>query len=426
MNYLVLAMIVLTVLPIVAGFLIGLIRGIKRSVARAVTIVLCVVAAWLLCGVVSNAVLNAEMPGQGMVVKEYLMQQLTEMMSGIDLSDIILPFVQSLVKVLMFVILFWALQFLTWIIVTPICSAVFRGKDKRKGKVKPKRHRLIGSVIGAVQGLAVALVICMVFSGMFTQVGRLFAMAQDLPQAEQSAETYEMSSEDETAPEGEGSEAMSEVLEMFSGYADSGVGKFYQSLTGKPFEWLSSVTTDKGDTVTLPELVDSMEGVARMAREVVKMGEIDFAAMMSSGDFSDLKEILGNLDAIKGDLSEQALETINGLLQPMGEALDLPIDLSSLDLNTVEFAKEGEIIENLYGYTQANAEELTVEDAKDIVKQIGESQLILPVVQSASEDITSSLTEEQTDFISSAIDSIEEEQSLSQDKIDALREIFGL
>lgn len=426
MNYLVLAMIVLTVLPIVAGFLIGLIRGIKRSVARAVTIVLCVVAAWLLCGVVSNAVLNAEMPGQGLAVKDFLMQQLTEMMSGIDLSDIILPFVQSLVKVLTFVILFWALQFLTWIIVTPICSAVFRGKDKRKGKVKPKRHRLIGSVIGVVQGLAVALVICMVFSGMFTQVGRLFAMAQDLPQAEQSAETYEMSSEDETAPEGEGSEAMSEVLEMFSDYADSGVGKFYQSLTGKPFEWLSSVTTDKGDTVTLPGLVDSMEGVARMAREVVKMGEIDFAAMMSSGDFSDLKEILGNLDAIKGDLSEQALETINGLLQPMSEALNLPIDLSSLDLNTVEFAKEGEIIENLYGYTQANAEELTVEDAKDIVKQIGESQLILPVVQSASEDITSSLTEEQTDFISSAIDSIEEEQSLSQDKIDALREIFGL
>ena len=419
MNYLVLAMIVLTILPIIVGFLLGLIRGIKRSVARAITIVVCVLLAGLLCGVVSNAVMNIN-TGDG-TVSDLFSQMLEEAFGELDFGSILIPFVQAIIKVYVFLILFYVLQFLTWIIVTPICAAIFRHGEKKKeaqkGK-KIKKHRLFGSLIGAVQGLAVALVIGMVFSGVFVQFGKVTALAGNIVDSvtDSSQSEQESDSESETAPGGE-------ILQLFTGYNESGVAKFYQALTGKPFEWLTTVETDDGK-ISLPELVDSFASIGKMAEQIGKLTDVDFAALMDSGDFGDLQSILEELDNINGEMSDRSKQVINQLLDSMSEAFDLPIDLSELDFTSIEFAKEGEIMQDLYDYSQNP--ELTEDDAKDIVKKLGESQLLLPAVESADVDLAGSLSSEQMEFVESAIDELEGDPSFSQSKIESLRRIFGL
>ncbi len=421
MNYFVLGMIVITVLPILIGIIMGLIRGIKRSVARIVTIVVCAVIAGLLCGVVGNAVVKIEIE-EGVTVLQYMCDMVTEAMQGVDLSQILVPFVQGIVNVIVFVLLFAALLFLTWIIVAPICNAIIRRGEKRK--VKPvKKHRLIGSLLGAVQGFAVAIVVCMALSGLLTNLGKLSALASDVsgtvPETA-AVQSESAPSEEEPAPSEEGA---LQILDMLAEYGESGVAKFYNGLTSKPFQWLTTVTTEEGEKTNLPDLVDGLCGASEMAKEMIKLGDFDFEELLRTGEFDELDEIFARLDEIKNGMSDGSLKTLDILLNSLSDAFDLPVDLASLDIGSVEFIKEGEVIHDLYYYTTQNS--LTVADAENIVKKVGESQLILPVVESVGSVVADSLTDEQSALIQSALENIEQQQTLSPDKIESLHRIFG-
>ncbi len=408
MNFIMLMVLVFTVLPVVIGLLVGLIRGFKRSLARTVVTVVCIILAGLLCGPLGNALTNMKMPGTDMTGMEYLCNTLTEAMQGVDLSEILVPLVQSIVKVVSYILLFLLLLLLTWIIVSPICNAIFRHGEKRKEKVR--RHRLFGGLIGLVQGAAVAVALCMAVSGLLTQVGKVAVMANDL-----SSETTEGSEQ--------GADEQFSIMQTLTGYPESGIAVFYDKLTGKPFEWISTVPMSEGKNTNLPALVDSLSGAVQMAKEMIKLSNMDFADIILSGNFEDLQEILKNLDDIKSGMSDDALATLNILINSLSQTNDLPVDLSGLDISEVEFLKEGSIISDLYDYTRQDV--LTEEQADEIVGKIGESSLALPIIEGCASDISDNLTEEQTQSIRDAIDRIEDNGTLSEDKIERLRNIFG-
>ena len=428
MNYLELGMIVLTILPIVVGFLIGLIRGIKRSVARAITIVVCVVLAGVLCGVLTGVLMDLEVPGEGVTVEVMLRDTLSEMMGEMDLDDIIVPFAKGLVQLIVFILVFWVLQFLTWIIVTPICAAIFGSGEKKKDP-RPKKHRLFGGLIGAVQGFAIALVVCMIFSGLFVQVGTVSTLAKKLPNG--GGETTTETTGGETTTETTGGVA-DEMLDMLSAYKDTGVAKFYEAVTGAPFKWLSSVKTEDGETQTVSGLVGALSGAVEMVQEMDGFEDLHFDEMFESGDFSKLREIFVKLDKIKENMDNDSVKTLDRVLKAAGDAIadtgDIGLDFSNMDFASINFTHEANIIEDIYDYKK-DFDSMTVAEgkqaAREVVSMLADSKLLVPLVAGADVDIPEQIGYNAADKVLDAIDELEGEGELDAEMADTLRDIFG-
>lgn len=433
MNYIALGIIVLTLLPIICGLLLGLLRGWRRSALRFGLVILALILAIALCGVVSSAILNMQVPGEEITLREFIVQMLADTLQGIDLGNLGSALAESVLKIIMFVLLFDAALFLTWAIVFPICKIFVKPYKDSEGNVK--KRRLIGMGIGAVQGLVVGLVFCIMISGLAFQVGKLgnaVVYLNDLQGC--TAKT----SEDST-PSGDSGESSSqagmEILDMFSEYTETSTGKFYNSFS-TIFDAVSRVDLPESDRkITLSGTVDAVNGMAQMAHQVKQLQDVDFSNLFNfDGDKDDnvdlqkVNEVFEALDSINGDLSPEAKETIKDTLSAIGESMDLPVDLDfgNVDFDKVEFAKEGEIIGQLVDYAKQDSP--SQKDAKDVAEKVLDSNLIVPALQGSNFNAEDVLTEEQRETISDVLDELESDESknIDPDKLQALRDLLGL
>ena len=444
MNYITLAVILITILPIVSGILLGLLRGWRRATLRLGLILVALILAFSLCGVISKSVMNIQVTDKKL--SAYLADMIKDSFPQADLSNIAVALAQSLTKIVVFLLLFSLFLFLTWAIAYPICKIFVKPYKDSEGNVK--RRRLIGAAIGAGQGLIVGFAFCIIISGLCFQVGKIghaVNTLQGLSDAgvNASAQVVNVQAFADEDKEGEPAQPaidpeLMKILNIFIDYSDSSTGKFYDAFS-KPFEWVSSVemtvTDENGETttrkITLSGTVSAVKGVADMAEQLIQLQDIDFQGIISADgepNFDELYDVLGKLDEIKGELPDEAKKTITDTLSGLAEGMDLPVDIDfgSIDLDKVEFVKEGEIIEDLCGY--AKEDSITEEQASDIVDDILDSNIVLPALQNVDlpDDV---LSDEQKDVVEQVLDAKADEYADDPDmqsKIDKLRDLLGL
>lgn len=422
MNILALIIIILTVAPIVIGLLFGLLRGWRRSFLLLILVIVAAVLSFALCGVVSNAVLDINV--QDLTIRELVAEYVENALNGIDISNLVVAFVECLAKIVIFFALFLVSLFLFWAIVFPICKLFVKPGRNRDGVIK--RRRLFGAIIGTVRGAIIGACFCIVLSGLFVQIGKVGVVMNDvanLQKSEPSETAIAQSATDQT-------QSSNDILDKFSPfieYSDTNVSKIYGKFD-KVFGWVSSAETvdANGETrqVTLPGMVDAIQGVVKMANQVVRLKDVLHGTDLNGVDISELKDIFNNLDNINGDLSDEARQTITDTLGAISDGLDLPIDFSSIDFENVNFTKEGELIEDLINYSKQDT--ITEEQAEEIVTEILDSNLVLPALQNSGVNSDSVLSESQKDVVSQKLDEIEAAGSAEQDKIDQLRDLLGL
>ena len=426
-NYLVLAIVVLTAAPILFGVLLGLLRGSRRALLRLILVLLSIILAAVLCGRVTNEIVNlfSEENMSDIVSSLPLINVFLEILVDLELNIIL----QSLLQIVMFLLLFFGFWFLSWAIIFPLCKIFVKPKKVRdsNGVVKTKKRSWLGAIFGFVQGVAVAVAICVVATGFVMQANNVINTAAEVFNSSEGEVTEGSDVEaraiivDEESVDGEVADEQNiNVIAMIRECADSGICKMYDKIGAKLFDKLSEVTLEDGTTVTLSVQVDKLRDFMANVKDVINLFKSDFGNDLTS--FRGLFNALGKLP----NGFKTAFQTIIRTAIDMGLDVDLPIDISTIDLTSIDFAKEGEIFETLYRYTE-NYEELTVEDAKNAVKQLAESDILYVLMEKTMDgSISDNIPQEQRSMIAETLNELESEGNISQEKLNSLRKIFGI
>ena len=418
MNYITLVMVGLTVLPILFGALLGLLRGSRRALLRLILIVVCVAVAFALTGVVTKAVMNMQIEAIGGTVIDYLKQVLLGNLPE-SMAEFAIPIAQSILQVVIFLLLFSVLLLLTWAIVYPLCK-LFVKKGKRP-------HRVIGLVIGAVQGVVVALVVCVIMTGLIVQANNVMVASSDLNQIIGGVETQSAEGDNASNVPAEEDNSMDLVMGILSEYSDSGLAKMYNAIGAKPFALISQVKLEDGSKITFPGQVEAVCGLVDMAKELTELQGVQYDKLLTKDNIDKLEIIFGRLDEIKDGLSDEARTTVNKLMTTLSNEMGLA-NFNGINLMDINFQKEGEIFTRLYQYNEKDVSELTVDDAKSILHDIAQSDLILDMLQQKDGvNLSSQLNaDEHQEIINGILEEMEADDEISQEKIDALRQIFGV
>lgn len=385
MNIFVFSILGTTVMFLLFGFLFGLKRGLNRSVLRLLLVIASGAIAFFLRNVVYDALMGMETEG-GSIEDRVLAAFPPEMAS---LGEFLLPLVQIIVGVLIFLVCFWALKMVSWVLYLILCIAV-RGE-------RPKR-RLLGGIIGLVQGFCIAFALFVPMNGLLVNMEQVSAI--------------------QTVIDPDSAESAASSL-PFAGYSDSAVSRMYSKVGGFFWKNLSSVKNSKGETVVLSTQVDAVKGVADMAGCLQKLENIPFSDGLTPENADELAAVFAELGTIKDNMSYSTMEAVDRMIAAVTEGIDMPIDLSALSLKDVDFTTEGQIISDMARYADVSSPEEI--DVGGVVKSLSKSTLLLPVIEQC--DIEISLDEAQKDEVEQAINELDD---VDYDTIERLRGIFGI
>ena len=337
---------------LVTGALFGLKRGLIRSGLRLGMVIVSFAIAWYAKVKYVAAILDMKVDGVP------LREAFTESM-GIDASiiELILPLVEILLGVLLFVIVFFLLNFLTSII---FCAVGF---------LLPKGDRWFGLAVGLVQGALIAFCICAPLNGILLDVGTIAAIEVD----------------GKPAIDAETQASMKEKNLDFESYAESGVSKFYTKLGSEFYNELASTENKEGRTLTLSGYVEAVTSTLKFTDEITKLTEVNFEGGLTAENRDTLEQTFKNLNEIKGDMSEEAVETVNDMITTVVSSVggEVPENMKEIledfDMSEVDFEKEGDAVLKLYDMTNAETEEKP--SATEVVNTLAESSLALSVME---------------------------------------------
>lgn len=434
-------MLIATIAIVVFGLLLGLLRGSRRSVLRLLLVLLCVVGAYFLKDVITSALLKVQI--QGSTIEQFITNLLPEDIRS--MSEVAMPLVNTILSVLSFLLGFAVLQLLSWAILFPILKIFVK-----KGK---KKHALVGGLVGAVQGVAVAFVICVVLNGLFVNVGNVMAAMDESESGgaetvaivatadESGAATDETggSVTDGTQTDGEGNggggggsktDMLDNFYALLKSYPDSKISQMYDKIGGKAFNLVSTVKMQDQDgneqKYTLKGQTDAVLSMLKLA----KRAEV-FQNIQVQGGIADcgesIKAVFDLLDEVTKDLSVESQEMMNTMLNKAAEVLipDLPVDVSVIDFTKADFAHEGEIIVNLTSYAK-KTDSITAEDAKNIVDNVMESDIIIPLLSSAVDNLDLKLSEDQKSAAQNVIAQYEADENYNAEKLAQVKAFLGL
>ena len=436
-NYLILIIAVLTFVPIVLGILLGLLRGSRRSLLRLILIVLCVVLAFVLCGPLSKSVLNAEVTqhvGDEEVEEVVTLQEYLENMLGEDMKDLsvyVVPLVQSIAKVMLFLMLFLVFQLLSWAIVYPLCKLFVKPKRVKdsSGHTRRKKRRLLGAAIGLVQGVVVALCLCVIVNGFFAAANELTqisaGMAEMTDGTEEQQPELAMQAEAEDGTEDGTENALVDLKPMFEEYDQSVFGKLYNSIGSKPFTLISKVTTEDGKTVTLTGQLEAFHGLVDIGKEFIKLTDLNYNNLYADNNLQKLTDILNNVESIKEGLSEEAGDTVEGMLTILGDKMG--IDMKKF--YNINFSEEAAAFKKLSEYKDKDFSSMSPEEvkaaAKDLVGDLSKSELLLDLLADQDIDIGNGLDDAQRDEVDSTLQEMVQSGELDDATANRMRDIFG-
>ena len=380
------------------GLLFGLHRGVKRSVLRIVLLLLCAVGAYFIRGAIIDALWQVNMDGQ--TFEEMLTGSLPAEMEG--LKDKIVPIVNILVGLFVYLLLFVVLQFLSWLIVFPICK-IFVKKDKSQ-----KVRRLGGMLTGLLAGFLVYYILAMPVLGLS---GTLLKLAD--------IEVDGKKITDSLPPE-----VTSQV--DFEQVKNDPFMKVYGVIGTVYYDFLTTTKDANGNTVKLNTQIDAITTSAAIAAEVSKISDVKINGELTEESVGDIQTMLRNIEEIKQGADPETLDAINDLIRtladsviPEEEKANFPLDLENFDISAIDFANEADLIGDLMQLQDETKEP----DVDSLIRHLAKSDIIFPILTSQSEALE--LPESDKAKVKSAIDKLTPEDA-DAETIEKLKTLFAV
>ena len=346
MEIITLVIIALSILSIGLGLLFGLFRGFGNSLLRLGLIVVSIIFAFIFKGTLTNFILNYKI--NDVTIEATIIQSIPEEYRNV--SEIIIPILKILAGIIAFLIIFIVLQIITYIVFKIL--KIFINKIGKKNK-------LFGLIVGGVQGVLVALTLCVPLSGLINNVNKI-----------SNIKVYDNEKKEEVA--------LIDVSQF-----DESLNLGYIENFDFLFKMLSSTTNSNNETVTLDGQIDALVSTVKIANEVMKISNVDFSSGLNANNVSDVTDMLRNLQTIKDSLDDESINTINQLVNTIASNItdEANIDLSNFDLSTINFTTEANIIDEVY--KASNSENIDDVDFTNLINNLKDSTLILPLVSSS-------------------------------------------
>ena len=402
------AFVIILAVCAVFGTLLGMLRGLNRAALRFGLVVLSLVISLLIYAPITKAMLGFNLGG--FTVEGYVNELFANMGSVPEsFLGLVFSLVQILIGIIIFVLVFLALGFLTWLIAFPILK-IFVRREKKK-------NLLLGALIGLVQGILVAVIICAPISGLLVE-------SEKIANIEIDGNTLI------DLPEEIG------VTE----YTDSAVMKLLDTTGGWVFDIVSTTTDSEGRKVSITSVCNTATTLMSVTDDITNAySSLDSLANSEGEMNTDTLKDVGNAfisvgDAIEG-LDEDSKELVNDLIDDVKDIAssalgELPPELEtmidSIDVEQIKIKSAGEALNAIVKYVEegyANGgtpPEITQADVEDIVNGIADNMFLLDVL---GDDIT---LIEIDDLNADKFKSTIENANLTQEEIDVLLGVFGL
>ncbi len=396
MEIITLVIIALSILSIGLGLLLGLFRGFGNSLLRLALIVACIIFAFIFKDTLTNFILNFKI--NDITIEESIIQSIPEEYKNV--SEIIIPILKILAGIITFLIIFIVLQIITFIIFKIL--KIFINKIGKKNK-------LFGLIVGTVQGILVALTICVPLSGLINNVNKISNIKVYDNEKKEDVCLIDLSKFDESTNLG------------LNKYPSSDIGKIYINNFDFLFKMLSSTTNANNEKITLDGQIDALVSTVSIANEVMKISNVDFSSGLNANNVNDVTDMLRNLQTIKDSLDDESINTINQLVNTIANNIsdEANVDLSDFDLSTINFNTEANVIDEVY--KASSSENIDDVDFTDLINNLKDSTLILPLVSSS--DVVVDVNDTKKEEIKGTIDSLSDcDEKTKED----LRKLFNI
>ena len=434
MNILVLVILLFTAACLLFGALFGMIRGRNRSILRLVLVIGCGVAALLLKDMIAGIILDTEMGKE-------ITSGITEGLGEIEaLSSILAAFVRIMLGFVVYLLLFFVLQFVSWMILYPICKIFVKKDGLRKAKkeaalnpqenqgkvkIKGKKKRGIGSLIGLGQGLVVAFFICAPLTGFIFQAYDVLLPVKDLmaslDDAEESAfveeelesvsqynatiespvvDNYSSDIGGSSSSSSDDTEALNKIIDLLGGFVESAPAKIFNSVGG----WYADiVTTDKETGISLENITEVMKTTTTVATEITNFMDILSGFDGDNGpDADDMRKIGNSLVKIGNAIdamSEDGTKIMNDLLGGVKDLISDTADgddaqkiedlFNEIKVADLKLAPAGNAIVALADYAEDKI--MTQDKANKIINGIAQNRFVIDLVgETELEDMSDS------------------------------------
>ena len=375
MNTFAIAIIAGTLVTVIIGVLLGLLRGLKRSLLRLVLLALCFVLSLALCTAASDSIVNLKI-SDGKTLEELLISGFSE--GGKAVTDIVIPMVQIIAKIIAFIGLFGLLQFVTWVLVYPITKLILRPVLGRR-----VRNRGAGALVGVLSGALVAFAIYVPMNGLICEIGKLA--------------TVDLSGVSGNAGDAKQFEEIRAT--GITEYSGSDISKFYSSVGGAFYNSLSTVTDQKGNEVHLSTQIDALAAAAKFASKAATLKDVmNEDGTVNTANIKEFAKVLTELD----ELTPEVKQSLNAMVKSATEALgdSVPESIKNLDIEQVDFKTEGSLLVTVADVVEQEGSLENV-DIRQVVDDLSKSTVILPAL--AESNVTLPVDEETKSKVDEAI-----------------------
>lgn len=400
MNTFAIAIIAGTLVTVIIGVLLGLLRGLKRSLLRLVLLALCFVLSLALCTAASDSIVNLKI-SDGKTLEELLISGFSE--GGKAVTDIVIPMVQIIAKIIAFIGLFGLLQFVTWVLVYPITKLILRPVLGRR-----VRNRGAGALVGVLSGALVAFAIYVPMNGLICEIGKLA--------------TVDLSGVSGNAGDAKQFEEIRAT--GITEYSGSDISKFYSSVGGAFYNSLSSVTDQKGNEVHLSTQIDALAAAAKFASKAATLKDVmNEDGTVNTANIKEFAKVLTELD----ELTPEVKKSLNAMVKSATEALgdSVPESIKNLDIEQVDFKTEGSLLVTVADVVEQEGSLENV-DIRQVVDDLSKSTVILPAL--AESNVTLPVDEETKSKVDEAIADLESQtgsEAVDAETIAKLKALFA-
>ncbi len=421
MNLSTIFLIVVGVLAI-GGFLLGLIKGTNRSVFSLILVVLAFALMLIFKDKIINAIMGIQI--QGVTLEDTLYEAFASVEGLESLADTILPIIKILLGLIIFVVGFILLRIATSFIYH--IGMIF----VRKNKTHKGIHTLVGGAVGLVEGVLFAFVICVPLSGLIIEANKLTKI--NFTPETVALESIEFDENGNPLLEGGTTEtpdgSVQDSLQQFSfitdflsfvekldidGYEKSPIGSMINGVGKSYFTQITKTTNKEGKVITLTGQIDSVVAVAEIAQHVSTLGQIDFSQGLTEEVVHQIADLFRELEAIKVKASEEVITTIDNLIDMVMGLInegEETVAIPEISLEKINFAVEADLIESCFEISELEeGGDFASINYDEVIENLSKSNLLLPILESAVEDVDFRLYHEVEVKVTESIEKLSDE-----------------
>ena len=363
MSYVTIGVLALTAIAIIFGTLWGMGRGVNRSILRLILIIACVVGAVFLRPILVEIIMGIDI-GEG-TIADMIAEGLTQGGQTMpeSMTNLVYALVQVLLELASYFIIFFALRFISWTLIFPICKIFVRKEAKKK--------KGLGALVGLVQGLVIAFAVVVPLNGLAVDFEKISKL------------------------EMEGKPLMEIPAEVgLSDHVTSSTNNFYDTIGGWYYDMLTTTKNKEGKDVTLSGACGAMGAMTEIGTVFGEEGLMKGMKTMSDPDATAeqkvntltqvSQKIRESANALNG-LDENGREIFNDVLADLKELVgeqggENSAMFENLSIETLSLGDVADCLEGLATYiekTRVNISSVTQEDVDKIVDNFEESEFLV-------------------------------------------------